>query len=101
MKMPAGSAALALLLITSPALAADPAQGRVLAQRHCAACHVIAPATRNEVADAPPFDVIGRKYGFDAERVLRAILAPHPRMNFSPGRAEATDLAAYIGTLSE
>jgi hypothetical protein len=51
------------------------------------------------VAVAPPFELIGRKYGFDPEAVARAILAPHPKMNFVPGPADAADIAAYISML--
>jgi cytochrome c len=78
---------------------ADAQSGKRLAQAHCAACHAIAPHLRSEVADSPPFKVIGRKYGFDADAIARAIAGPHPKMNFSPGPAVAADIAAYIATL--
>jgi cytochrome c len=82
------------------ARAAEADQGKRLAQDHCASCHIVAPQARGEVAVAPPFDVIGRKYGFDADKIARAIAGPHPKMNFSPRPAEAADIAAYIATLS-
>ncbi len=84
---------------TLRAPAADAAHGQRLAQDHCAACHAIAPHARNEVANAPPFDVIGRKYGFDADRIAAAIAGPHPKMNFAPARREAADIAVYIAGL--
>jgi mono/diheme cytochrome c family protein len=95
-----GCLALAALVAASTAFAADSGRGQRLAQQHCSPCHVVAAPQRNEVAGAPPFDVIGRKYGFDVTKIGFAILGPHPRMNFSPRRADADDIAAYIGTLS-
>jgi mono/diheme cytochrome c family protein len=79
--------------------AADAGSGRQLAQEHCAACHAIAPHARSEVADAPPFETIGRQYGFDAGRIAHAIAGSHPKMNFSPRPAQAADVAAYIASL--
>jgi mono/diheme cytochrome c family protein len=87
--------------LSSAALAADPDKGKDIAQTQCAACHVIAPFRRNEVADAPPFDVIGRKNGFDADTLAFSMLEPHPKMNFTLTRREAADVAAYISTLAK
>jgi hypothetical protein len=78
---------------------ADARSGQRLAQDHCAACHSIVLDARSEVAAAPPFEVIGRKYGFDADRITHAIAGPHPKMNFSPRPREAAEIAAYIATL--
>ena len=100
MKVPLWIALMALTL-PSTVLAADANNGRDIAQRQCAACHMVAPHQRNEVADAPPFDVIGRKNGFDAEMLAYALLAPHPKMNFVPTQNEAMDVAAYISTLAK
>ena len=79
--------------------ATDAANGKRLAQDHCAGCHIIGPQGRNEVTDSPPFAVIGRKYGFDAAVIAHVIAGPHPKMNFSPRPADALDIAAYIATL--
>lgn len=87
-----------VLLLASPAAAADADKGKQLAESHCAPCHAVT-RLRDEVADAPPFDAIGRKYGFDADALMNAILGPHPKMNFSPRRGEAADLAAYISAM--
>ena len=92
--------AAAAWLAAFPLAAADADNGRMLAQRHCAACHAIAPGARNEVADAPPFDVIGRKHGFSAEELALAMLTPHPKMNFVPARRDVADLAAFIASLA-
>jgi mono/diheme cytochrome c family protein len=91
-------AVIALFALTAVlnARGAEPGHGKRLAQDHCASCHAIAPHARSEVADAPPFETIGRKYGFDAGRIATAIAGPHPKMNFSPRPAQAADIAAYI-----
>jgi cytochrome c len=83
------------------AFAADPGRGKDIAEHQCAACHQVAPHSRNELADAPPFELIGRKNGFDAAALAFALLEPHPKMNFSPNQRDAEDVAAYISTLSK
>ena len=90
---------LAVSLAASNALAADPANGRLLAASYCAVCHAVAPPQRNDVAAAPTFEMIARKYGSNEAALVLAILAPHPRMNFVPQRPHAEDIAAYIATL--
>jgi mono/diheme cytochrome c family protein len=90
---------LAGMVAAMPAHAADAGRGRRLADGHCASCHNVAPPGRSEVADAPPFEVIARKYGFDADTIARAIAGPHPKMNFSPRAGEAADIAAYMSAL--
>jgi cytochrome c len=88
----------------APAINARPADadnGKRLAQSHCAPCHIVAPHARNEVADAPPFEVIGRKYDFNTGVIARVIAGPHPKMNFAPRPPEAADIAAYIATLKQ
>jgi mono/diheme cytochrome c family protein len=96
-------AVIALFALTAVlnARGADAGRGKRLAQEHCAACHSIAPQARSEVAAAPPFEVIGRKYAFDADRIAVAIAGPHPKMNFSPRRAAAAEIAAYIAGLGK
>jgi cytochrome c len=92
-------AILAMLVVAPGARAADADNGRRIAEQRCAFCHIVSPFRRTEVADAPPFAVIARKYGFSADALNNAILGPHPKMNFSPPPLEAADLAAYMATL--
>jgi mono/diheme cytochrome c family protein len=87
-------------MFVSPAIAADADNGRRLAESRCVTCHMVAPSPRREVADAPPFDVIARKYQVQPETLAFAILDPHPRMNVALTRREAQDIAAYINTLA-
>ncbi len=90
-----------LLLTATSAGAADIEAGRRLAQQRCAACHIVTGSPRNDlVADAPPFLVIGRKYGFDAEAIALNLVGPHAKMNFALSRPEANDVAAYIQSLA-
>jgi mono/diheme cytochrome c family protein len=94
-------AVLVLLLAATSAGAADIEAGRRLALGRCAACHIVTGSPRNDlVAEAPPFLVIGRKYGFDAEAIALNLVGPHARMNFALSRPEANDVAAYIRTLA-
>jgi mono/diheme cytochrome c family protein len=87
------------LVAASSALGADAEAGRRVAQQECAACHIVGPSARQELADSPPFEMIGRKFGFNYDMLVLAILGPHRKMNFSPRRSEAEDLAAYMVTL--
>ncbi len=81
------------------AAAADVKRGKRIAQLRCAPCHIVVPNQRNEIADSPPFEDIGRQNGFNAEMLAYLILAPHPRMNLTFTRGEVEDLAAYIASL--
>jgi hypothetical protein len=78
-----------VLFVSSSALGADPDAGRRLAQLECAACHIVAPNQREELADAPPFEVIGRKFGFNFDMLVLSLMGPHAKMNFSLRRSEA------------
>jgi mono/diheme cytochrome c family protein len=90
---------LGALAAAPAAYAADAERGRTLVQMHCAACHTSPASPRREVAEAPPFAAIARKYGHDASALSFAIFAPHAKMNFTPARADAADIAAYLSTL--
>ncbi len=89
------------LVSSSAAPAADIDNGRNIAMRECAPCHIVAPFQRNEVADAPPFEVIGMKNGFDAGMLVLSLLAPHPKMNFRLRQQDADDIAVYIASLGK
>jgi mono/diheme cytochrome c family protein len=83
------------------AIAADEDNGKRLAQQHCSPCHVVEPGSRRELANSPPFETIARKFGSAPESIAFAILSPHPRMNLTPSRRDAQDIAAYIATLAK
>jgi mono/diheme cytochrome c family protein len=86
-------------LVTS-ALAADAENGKRLALSGCVPCHTVLPVQPREVSDAPPFEVIARKFEVDPEMLAFSLLDPHPRMNLTLSRREAADVAAYINSLA-
>ncbi len=97
-------AAILLLLstigVTPAAWAADADHGADLAKRWCASCHVVNGDQKQASADVPSFASIARKADFTPEKVAFFLLDPHPKMpSFPLSRAEAADLAAYIGSL--
>jgi mono/diheme cytochrome c family protein len=87
-------------VMAQPALAADAFNGERLAERWCAACHVIASDQREANADAPPFEEIAKRPNFSESGLVTFLLDPHakmPSMNLT--RFEAGDIAAYVGKL--
>jgi mono/diheme cytochrome c family protein len=94
------TAALALIAMPgSPVHAADAAHGRALAQRWCAACHVVSADQKQASADAPPFITIARS-PISAQALAYFLLDPHPVMPTLPlSRNAADDIAAYIKSL--
>jgi mono/diheme cytochrome c family protein len=94
------SVAIALLLATTAAFAADAERGGQLAHRWCASCHVVRPDQKSAVIEAPPFQTIARRPGFDAAKVASFLLNPHPKMpDMGLSRDATEDIAAYIATL--
>jgi len=89
------------LVWSSAAPAADIDNGRNIAMRECAPCHIVAPFQRREVAEAPPFRVIGMKNEFDAGMIALSLLTPHPKMNFRLRQQDADDIARYIASLGK
>lgn len=99
----AAALVVALTISTSSApearAAGDAENGKNLAQRWCAACHVVSSEQRQASVAAPTFASIARRPGFDADKLAFFLLDPHPKMpNMSLSRREASDLAAYIAT---
>ena len=89
------------VLLASPAPGADADAGKGLAQTRCVPCHAVERDQRRNIADAPPFEVIASKPGFNPELLAFSLLDPHPRMNVTLTRREARDLATYIGSLAK
>ena len=87
-------------LYASAAVAADVGHGADLAKRWCASCHVVADDQKQASADVPSFHAIAREADFTPAKLAFFLLDPHPKMpDFPLSREEATDLAAYIGSL--
>lgn len=101
------SLAAALLLGPGAALAQgvaaseQVAQGRAVAEKWCANCHVVSAQARGPVGDAaPPFDAVARMPA-TTELSLRAFLrTPHARMpDYQLSQAELDGVVAYILSL--
>jgi len=61
---------------------------------------VVATGQSQASADVPSFASVARRPDFNADRLAFFLLEPHPKMpNFPLSRSEATDIAAYIGSL--
>ena len=85
----------------SVSFAADAYQGKDIAERWCAGCHVVERDQKSPAIDqAPPFASVGRTPGFDANKLAILLLKPHPNMpKLALSREEVANLAAYILTL--
>jgi mono/diheme cytochrome c family protein len=82
------------------ALAANAFNGKRLAERWCAACHVVSITQRQANADAPPFEEIAKRPNFSQSGLATFLLHPHAKMpDMNLTRDEAGDISAYIGTL--
>jgi mono/diheme cytochrome c family protein len=95
-------AALGILssVIAGPTLAADASNGERLAERWCAACHVVSLDQRQASSDAPPFASIAKRPNFSEAGIMTFLLDPHAKMpNMNLTRFEAADIAAYISKL--
>ena len=113
MRHPTGSilSALGLVLaLAAPALAAppapaDPANGRRLADRWCASCHVVTAGQTAASADAPTFVALANAPGRTPEGIADFLMLPgttHSKMpDLSLSRVEIGDIAAYIATLKK
>jgi len=89
-----------LLVIVTPSLAADAVNGKDIAKRWCASCHVVERGQTSATDQAPPFAYIGKTPDFDQNRLAFLLLTPHPNMpTLSLNRAEVADLADYIRSL--
>ncbi len=82
------------------ASAADAANGKRLAERWCASCHIVEPTQTQGSTQAPPFSEVAKKPHMDAQMIALFLLNPHPKMpDMNLTRIEASDIAAYIASL--
>ena len=93
-------AAFGFAAVVMPVQAADALNGERLAQRWCAACHVVTSDQRQANADAPPFEEIAKRPNFSETGLATFLLDPHSKMpNMNLSRTEAADIAAYVHRL--
>lgn len=84
----------------SSAFAADADNGKTLANRWCASCHVVQQDQKLATDQAPPFASLAKMPGFDANKLAFLLLKPHPNMpSLSLSRTEIGDIADYIRAL--
>ena len=81
------------------ALAADAHQGKSIAERWCAGCHLV-QSGQPTATEAPPFASIAKMPDFDAKKLALLLLKPHPNMpQLALSRDDVADLADYIAAL--
>ncbi len=75
--------------------------GLELARKFCQACHIIAAdGTETAPVGPPSFPSIANKPGQTAERIIGALVAPHPPMpDMHLTNDEMQDIIAYLDTL--
>ena len=95
--------ALALAGLTTPALAADPVEGKKIAQRWCAECHLVSPDQNSSVpVGPPPFETLAGSKKVSADFLKTFLQAPHTKdmRGLKLNRYDIDDLVAYIESLS-
>ncbi len=94
--------AVIVMMSTASAWAADPAEGRKIAQRWCAECHLVSPDQSGSVPVGPPtFETIAKGQAGNADYLKTFLAAPHTKdmRGLKLNRYDINDLAAYIGSL--
>ena len=80
--------------------AGDPGEGKRVAERWCAGCHIVDRSGRQRDT-APAFAVLANDPAKSAQYLKTWITNPHPPMpNFNLTRRTVDDLVAYIRSLS-
>lgn len=87
-----------------PAAGADPAEGRRMAEIHCARCHAIGADGESRHPMAPPFRTLSRNYPLNSleEAFAEGILVGHrdmPPFEFEPRQID--DIVAYLNSIQE
>ena len=85
----------------TPAMAfGDDVEGKEVAKRWCAACHLVSTDQTNASSDVPPFAEIKKKYGGKMEFLEAFLTESHPRMpDMNLSYFEIQNLIAYIESL--
>jgi mono/diheme cytochrome c family protein len=89
--------------MVTPALAADPAEGKKIAMRWCAECHLVSPDQSGSVpVGPPPFEQIAQSDKGSSDYLTTFLQAPHTQdmRGLKLNRYDIADLAAYIDSLS-
>jgi mono/diheme cytochrome c family protein len=88
-------------LAPSEGIAAGSASdGRRIAQRWCASCHLVGPDQTLASPDVPSFQAIARREDLTDARLAAFLSSSHPRMpDMSLSQREISDLSAYIRSM--
>jgi mono/diheme cytochrome c family protein len=90
----------AILLANLAAAAGDAERGGEIADRWCAACHLVSPEQTRASADVPSFMAIAERSEGDLGWLTAFLADPHPVMpDMSLTRQEIQDLVAYFESL--
>ena len=78
----------------------SPENGKVLAARWCASCHIVSTDQASATTEAPPFETIAKGSSGKVENLEVFLSAPHaPMPPLDLSRTEIRDLIAYITSL--
>jgi mono/diheme cytochrome c family protein len=81
----------------------DATRGLAIAMKTCAGCHLIGDGRASTAsASVPTFRVIANRKNQSAERIISALVLPHPPMpDTHLTREEVMDIVAYLDTLRD
>jgi mono/diheme cytochrome c family protein len=94
--------ALAASVFAAPGAArAEAEDGRIIAERWCASCHLVAPDQAMASDQVVSFMEIAQDHELDADRLRRFLQMPHPPMpDLQLTHREIRSLIAYIDSLA-
>lgn len=95
-RLPALAGGVALLAAATASAAGDAAKGKLLAETHCARCHVVGDFNKfGGIGSTPSFNlIVGMEDGLERFRTFFA-RRPHPAFVTVPGVEKPTDLEPY------
>ncbi len=80
--------------------AADAVRGQIIAERWCAACHLVGPDQTQVLDGVASFSEVARREDVTADGLAAFLASPHPMMpDMGLTRDEIRDLTAYIESL--
>jgi len=89
------------LLVAAPSpAAADVEQGRIIAERWCAACHLVGPGQDTATDQVTTFAQIARRDDLTTDSLRRFLQMPHPPMpDLQLSNRDIRALIAYLESL--
>jgi mono/diheme cytochrome c family protein len=99
MKIPLCAAALAVSLLSLPALAAEDSNGKILLERNCGRCHAVTPGTASPLAKAPNLYVVlgaypGERLELELGEGIGSLHKDMPQVQFSG--EDISDIYYYL-----